>query len=371
MIKDLDETIEYILKEAGGLGKQDHLRSVPNVSISFAIPDGEWSQKLSGTTINCYLFDIHERRLLREDGWQLEGRGSAKPTRRPPPLFFEMSYLITAWTDHVEDEHFLLWRVLETLMDFPVLPEEYLQGALKDHEWPIPTTVGQIEGVLKSPGEFWTALENKLKPSLSYVVTLGRHRKDVPTEPEHAPPVLSTGIRLQLPEASGADGFRLGSVFNLPANAPLGDVTVVVKGQNKRVKTNSEGMFRLEGLAPGHYMISARIDGQTYQRTILIRGLEDSRANWRYSDVVLDQHDQPLVGVVVEVENQDLRAETDNDGRFELDLLPGRYTLRIWINGWAERRQITVRESDRKQPLTLRYGGVPLASADATGDTLD
>src|SRR4051794_27389974 len=121
MIKDLDETIEYMLKEAGGLGKQDHPHSVPNVSISFAIPDGEWSQKLSGTTINCYLFDIHERRLLREDGWQLEGRGPAKPTRRPPPLFFEMSYLITAWTDHVEDEHFLLWRVLETLMDFPVL----------------------------------------------------------------------------------------------------------------------------------------------------------------------------------------------------------------------------------------------------------
>src|SRR5262249_2899917 len=151
-------------------------------------------------TINCYLFDIHERRLLREDGWRIEERGTPAPKRRPPPLFFEVAYLITAWTDKPDDEHVLLWQVLETLMDFPVLPDEYLQGDLLKHEWPIQTTVGQLEGVLKSPGEFWAALENHIKPSISYVVTLGRHRKAVPTEPAEAPPVLSTGIRLQPPD---------------------------------------------------------------------------------------------------------------------------------------------------------------------------
>lgn len=133
-----------------------------------------------------------------------------------------------------------------------------------------------------------------------------------------------------------------------------------MEGQNTRVKTDDEGSFRLEGLAPGHYTLVAQLDGQVYRRTILIRGLAENRARWRYDDVVLDQDGQPLAGVEVEVEGRGQRATTDKEGRFELDLPPGRYTLRIWIDGWAERRQITVRESDRKQQLTLRYGGVPL-----------
>lgn len=365
MIKDLDETIEHILKEAGGLGKPGHPRGVPDVGISFAIPDHEWSQKLSGTAINCYLFDIHERRLLREDGWQIEGRGSREPMRRPPPLFFEMSYLITAWTEHVEDEHFLLWRVLETLMDYPVLPEQFLQGSLKEHEWPIQTTVAQMEGVLKSPGEFWTALENKLKPSLSYVVTLGRRRKAVPTDPADAPPVLSTGIRLNLPEATVAGGFRLGEVFQLPPRARVAGVTVAVEGRNTRATTDDEGFFQFEGLPPGQHTLAAQVDGRPYRRTILIRGLDAGRARRRYSDTVLDQDGRPLPGVEVEVEGRGLRAVTDKDGRFELELPPGRYTLRLWVDGWAERRQVTIRDTSAKLPLTLRYGGVPFADGDA------
>ena len=107
MLRDLDETIKNLLTKAGGFD--------PNqVDISFKIPNREWSEKeVQRPTLNCYLFDIHERRALREEGWRPENR---KESRRQPPLFFELTYLITAWTRNIEDEHMLLWEVLETLV---------------------------------------------------------------------------------------------------------------------------------------------------------------------------------------------------------------------------------------------------------------
>jgi len=184
MLHDLDETIKQLLVRSGSFDPGE-------IDISFEIPNRSWSEKLGRPTINCYLFYLHERRQLREEGWRLENRGTNQSARRPPPLFFDVSYLITAWTQHVEDEHFLLWSALEIFMDNPILPEAYLQGALVSHQWPVETSVAHAEGVLKSPGEFWTALENYLKPSLSYTVTLGRERNARPTE---APPVRRPAI---------------------------------------------------------------------------------------------------------------------------------------------------------------------------------
>src|SRR5262245_47025172 len=121
MLNDLDETIKQILIRAGGGAFEPGA-----VDISFDIPTREWSTGMLRPTINCYLFDIHERRSLREEGWRVEGRGRDEARRQKPLLFYDISYLITAWTEHVEDEHYLLWRALATLSRFPILNDQHM-----------------------------------------------------------------------------------------------------------------------------------------------------------------------------------------------------------------------------------------------------
>lgn len=356
MLNDLDETIKQLLIRTDGLDPAQ-------VDISFDIPNREWSDKLGARpTLNCYLFDIHERRLLREEGWAIEDRGTRASARRSPPLFFELTYLITAWTRLVEDEHFLLWKALEAMMDHPVLPADYLQGALREYPWPVHTTVAQLEGVLKSPGEFWTALENQLKPSLTYTVILGRDRRPRPT---NAPPVLSTGLRLRLPEPGPGGRFRLGDIFRLPENMQLKGVVVEarpldpVSGATGTVKDSAEadadGYFTLS-LTPGRYRLAANIGGRAENRTVVIPGVQGPSSR-RFSDIVRDQAGTPLPGVLVEVEGLGLRDLSNNEGRFGFDLPPGRYTLRLHLDGHFERRHIVVRETS--YTFTLELGGLP------------
>lgn len=165
MISDLDETIRRLLIDRAGLDPAE-------IDIRFEIPDRDWAASISRPTINCYLFDIHENRQLRAAGVWAEREGRTARVRKPP-WRINLSYLITAWTKAVEDEHRLLWQVLLTLAQFSELPRDLLQGPLANIELEIPTSVAQPDGgPLRSPGEFWSALENKLKPSVNYVITL-------------------------------------------------------------------------------------------------------------------------------------------------------------------------------------------------------
>ncbi len=339
MLSDLDETIRQLLINEGEFDPAE-------IDISFDIPNREWSSGISKPTLNCYLFDIHERRALREEGWQLQGRGTREAARRAPPLFFEMTYLVTAWTSAVEDEHRLLWHMLEVLMDHPVLPEARLQGDLRQYDWPLHTSVAQLEGVLRSPGEFWTALENQIKPSLSYVVTVARERR----AERAGPPVLPGGISIGLPEARPGEGFRVEALFRLRAETPRGGIAVRAAGHDHAATTDADGRFVLD-LPEGQHLLRATIDGVEQQRMVRIGGVP-----YRYTDIVRDQRGTPLGGIRVQVAEHTAEATTDGDGRFALDLPPGMYTLLLDINGRMLRRRITVRE--RVYTLTLAIGGV-------------
>lgn len=294
MISELDETIRQILLKEGGLDSVE-------VDVSFDLPNREWSGGISKPTLNCYLFDIHERRQLREEGWDLEQRGTTSATRRRPPLFFEMTYLLTAWTRAVEDEHRLLWHVLRTMLRFPVMPTAHLQGILADYPWPIHTSIAQTEGVLKSPGEFWSALENHLKPSLSYVVTLAIDKEAIPA----GPPVLTTNLRMRPSAQQNGNGtsetqsqanpaalqtmrvainehdlqitanpegrLQLAGTLRGDQEIPLPDTTITVEGHNHRVITDAEGRFQLDGLLPGRYTLAIRAGGRTVRQALIVR----------------------------------------------------------------------------------------------------
>jgi hypothetical protein len=297
MISELDETIRQILLKEGGF-------DVADVDVSFDLPNREWSGGISKPTLNCYLFDIRERRQLREEGWDLERRGSASAARRRPPLHFEMTYLLTAWTRAVEDEHRLLWHVLRTMIRFPVLPAAHLQGMLSDYPWPITTSIAQTEGVLKSPGEFWSALENHLKPSLSFVVTLALDQEAEPAGPPvlttrlrtrftsqrnhnsqqpsddaqaEAPPLHAYTMRVAIDErdlhitADAQGRLQIEGTLRGDENRPLPNTSISIEEQNHRVITDSDGRFHLNGLLPGRYTLAIKAGGRTLRQALIVR----------------------------------------------------------------------------------------------------
>jgi hypothetical protein len=276
MFSDLDETIKELLVKAGGLDPAQ-------IDVSFEIPNREWSAGIARPTINCYLFDIRENRELRQSGMQVERNGEGAPARRRAPLRLDLTYLVTAWTRAVEDEHRLLWHALQTLMRFSTLPAEHLQGALRGHGLPLHARLAQGDGVLKSPGEFWTALENQLKPSLSYTVTIAVDRDTIAA----GPPVLTAFTGLRQIEVAGVGGgeVRFGGVARTPAGEPVAGAEIFVEGHGRPARTGADGRFTLRVPAAGAYTLVARAGGAESRTALTVPAADYS--------VVLDPSGPP------------------------------------------------------------------------------
>jgi len=181
MIRDLDQTISSMLKTGAAPGS-----SLATATISFDLPDATWRGGLAGLTINCYLYDICENLEMRTyEPLVTVVAGGASAARSDPPIRINCSYCITAWstaaTDAVLDEHDLLSQALVVLLRYQPLPNSVLQGALVGQIPPYPLVIASQEGVVKHHPQFWTALDQKLKPSLNYVLTLA-----LPVQPPDA-----------------------------------------------------------------------------------------------------------------------------------------------------------------------------------------
>ncbi|MEI6044980.1 MAG: Pvc16 family protein [Chloroflexota bacterium] len=223
MIEDLDETIRQLLIQKMPLNTTE-------VDISFDVPDREWSGSISKPTINIYLHDIRENLELRQTGWNVARNIDGTFSRSRPPGFYDMSYLITAWTTNVEDEHRLLWYVLATMVRYPVIPAEVYQGVLVNQNQTLSTKIAQPDGVLRNVADVWTALENQLKPVLPYVVT-------VTLEPQlfHvSSPVRSKFLRFYAPDTEDV------SKLVVPSNGNSGNGTALVAGVTQFVQIGGQ-----------------------------------------------------------------------------------------------------------------------------------
>lgn len=165
MLTDFDNTIKQVLVQRVPLDPNE-------VDVSFDCPKREWSAKVLKPTVNLYLYDVRENMDFKRTGWTVErGLNGASGVRRPP-VYVDLSYFITAWARNIVDEHHLLWRVMATLMREAEIGSELLQGMLKEVGPPVKTVTAQADGILRNPGEFWSALDNDLKPAVTYTATL-------------------------------------------------------------------------------------------------------------------------------------------------------------------------------------------------------
>lgn len=199
MIRDLDETIEQLLITRAPAGSE-----LAGADISFDLPDADWRAGLEALTVNCYLYDIRENFDLRtvEPPVQRSADGT-RAVRRRAPVRIDCAYCITAWSpatdESVLEEHRLLGQVLRVLLRHPTVPADVLQGSLADQIPPYPTIIASPDGV-KNPPEFWGALDQQLKPSLNYVLTLAVSLDESPAEAA-MPPVVEE-VRVEADDLS-------------------------------------------------------------------------------------------------------------------------------------------------------------------------
>ena len=262
MFADLDESIRQLLIQRGNLDSGE-------VDIAFDLPSREWAAGVSKPTVNLYLYDIRECYDLKNPApWVSRPGPNNTSIKSKPDVHVDLTYCVTAFANAVEDEHRLLTRALITFFQHPNLPLELLEGAVAGQE--VRTFAAQPGGVMQSPADFWGALDNDMKPSIDYRVTL---RIDLGQEI----PVglaLTSQFTLGL-KVNGDEAVRVvelpmqigGTVHqndDLDQGIPGATVTLLERALD--ATTDDRGRFTFSGVPAGNYTLVVSAPGVDQQR---------------------------------------------------------------------------------------------------------
>ncbi len=259
MIADLDETLRQLL-----------IAELPvkngEIDISFDQPAREWSSRLSKPTVNVFLYDVRENNVLRQHQWERLNNGGQQELAKlkRSPMRVDCSYMLSTWAADPEDEHRLLTRTMLTLFRFPILPADRLIGALQNPPFDIQAKLAQHD-VLTDPSDLWNVLDNEIRPSVPYVITLALDPWEVITGPLVRTRVLRLGQAQYLPYEIGLvpDARRTdlvliaGVVRNGTDKTPRSGVEVAIKGTGFMATTDDRGRFALGSVPPGRYTLVA------------------------------------------------------------------------------------------------------------------
>lgn len=164
VLHDVDESLRRLLRRDVVNGSE--------IEVAFDAPTTEWAARQNVPAIDVYLYDIRENLARREVMYEeVRGDDGRVVARRPPPRKFDLSYLVTAWTQRPEDEHRLLSACLGCFLRYEVLPEDVLTGALADQIGPMHVRIALPPAADRNISDVWAALGGELKPSLDLVLT--------------------------------------------------------------------------------------------------------------------------------------------------------------------------------------------------------
>ncbi len=151
-----------------------------------------------------------------------------------------------------------------TLFRFPILPADRLIGALQNPPFDIQAKLAQHD-VLTDPSDLWNVLDNEMRPSVPYVVTLALDPWEVITGPLVRTRILRLGQAQNLPYEIGLvpDARRTdlvliaGVVRSGTDKTPQSGVEVAIKGTGYMATTDDRGRFVLGSVPPGRYTLVA------------------------------------------------------------------------------------------------------------------
>jgi len=262
MIADLDETIKKLLTTEIPIKNGE-------IDVKFDQPKREWSARLNKPTVNFYLYDVRENATLRRHQWEnvkpTNGNGATirdvQAIRKRTPFRVDCFYMITTWAAEPEDEHRLLTRCLLALFRHPVIPDKFLMGAMQKPPYDIQARVANHDK-LTNPAEVWSALDNEMRPSVSYVVTLALDPWTEVSGPVVRTYTLRTGQADNLPKDTffvpgglASEMFSLGGTIRGKDKKPQAGVEVAIKGTGLFATTNEDGRYVLGTVPAGDYTL--------------------------------------------------------------------------------------------------------------------
>jgi hypothetical protein len=275
----LDETIRKLVTTELPLKNGE-------IEISFDQPKREWSSRLSKPTINFFLYDLRENPILRQHQWEeIPSRipGDNQSHRKRSPFRIDCFYMLTTWAAEPDDEHRLLSRCLSVLFRHPVLPVESLVGLLVGQPYEIQARLAAHDR-LTNPAEMWSAMDNEMRPSISYIVTLAVDPWTEVTGPVVRTLTLRSGESRTLPQAEklwqdslGSDRIFIGGNIlkkggkGTQATIPIAGMQVAIKGTGLFTTSDDKGQFLLGSLPPGDYVLVGWLpDGNVKEKKITV-----------------------------------------------------------------------------------------------------
>ena len=264
MISDLDETIRQLLREELPIKNGE-------IDVKFDQPKREWSARLNKPTINLYLYDVRENQVLRQHQWerlkQGNGAGSLSTVAqmKRTPFRVDCYYMMTVWASEPEDCHRLLSRAMMVLFRHPVLPRDRLVGEMREQPYELQARLAAHDK-LTNPAEVWSALDNEIRPSVSYLITVAID----PWQKIEGPAVRSFSMRTGQatglpklpgldPEATQADRVTIGGQVRGKGKdkSPLAGIEVAIKGTGMLATSDAAGLYVLGSVEPGKYTLVA------------------------------------------------------------------------------------------------------------------
>ena len=247
MFSDLDETLRRILTDRIPIKNGE-------IEVKFDQPKREWSARLSKPTVNMFLYDIRENPQLRKQEFERLRHNGRLVTEQRTSYRLDCFYMITTWAAEPEDEHRLMARVMRALFQLPYLPKDALVGKLKNQGFDIPIQLARHDK-LTNPAEVWSSLDNEIRPSVNYIVTLEMNPWDEVTGP--AVRNLTMRTKMGTDRATNtlvSEMITIGGVVRRGEEA-LANIQVAFKGTGYVSITDENGRYRLGSIQPGNYTL--------------------------------------------------------------------------------------------------------------------
>ena len=162
MIHLVDRAVEQFLRQTVPLPENA-------VDVSFDAPDRTWGAAITRPTVNIFLWEITRNPSFAHTGLQQRRTADGRVQRRPSAPVVDLHYLVTAWASEQRDEHQLLGAILACVLAHGALPASSLPEPLAETGW-ISMSLASHEK--RAPGEFWSALDGRLKPGLELELSL-------------------------------------------------------------------------------------------------------------------------------------------------------------------------------------------------------